>query len=63
MHASIYLLNLRKSFFSVRYLEYDFMIAMVIKFSCCKYVEDVPGTNQWLSAMLGKLQAFIPQSN
>ena len=39
------------------------MIAMVIKFSCYTNVEDEPRTNQWLSAMLGKLQAFIPQSN
>ena len=36
MYASIYLINYRKNFFfSVAYLEYDFMIAnLVVEFNC-----------------------------
>ena len=65
IYASIYLTNCRKSFFySIPYLEYDFMTAnSQIKFSCFENIGDVLGTYQWLSALLVKLQAFISQFN
>ena len=31
--------------------------------SCSENIREVPGTCQWWSAMLVKLQAFIPQFN
>ena len=47
--------------FQFLYSEYDFSQISQIKFSCSENIGDVPGTYPWWSAVLVKLQAFIPQ--
>ena len=66
MHASTYLTNRRRSFFfSVTIFRawfYDSQFSK-IKFSCSENTGDFSGTYLLWSAMLLKLQAFIPQFN
>ena len=62
MHASTYLINRGRSFFSVTLFRawfYDTQFSM-IKFSCSENTGDFPETYLLRSAMLLKLQAYIP---
>ena len=49
----------KASFFRLPYLEYDFVIADIVRLN----IKHVPGTHQWWSVILVKLLAFIPQFN
>ena len=65
MHASICLTNCRKSFFFsylFRAWFYDSQFSK-IKFSCSENIGDLPVAYLWWSAILLKLQPFIPQFN
>ena len=67
VHASICLINCRKNFFfSVTYLEHDFMIANLVRLNLVvlnENIGDLPVVYLWWSAILLKLQPFIPQFN
>ena len=67
MYTSIYLTNRRKGFFfSVPYLEYDFMIAHTIRLNLA-VLKTTETSQEHISGggygMLVGLQAFIPQFN